>query len=197
MVRGGLDPGAVFISTSLSVVCFYFIAGCLGYLLPEHTGSVRHACVAEYFWKACSVGGPAHQERVCRRRCRREVQWRHKNSKEGKGQVAPSLPAQGGRGPSSREQEWEPEGPHLPWCPPHCRRREGGRGSSFSSCQAEAGRKVCACVSQSPADAPRALRLVCTCVGISTEWNKPPASFLYVLLWLTPGKCLLHVRLKS
>lgn len=56
VVKGEIDLDTFFIRISPATVCFYFIAGCLGYSLPGQTSPVGQPFVENYFWKVSSVG---------------------------------------------------------------------------------------------------------------------------------------------
>lgn len=123
---------------------------------------------------------------VMESRC--EEQWRNKRSKEGlgwingrhQGRSLPAYPCREGKAPAAGSRNGSLMGLYLPQGPA-VEGERGRTGASSFSCQVEAGRSVCDCLSRQPADALRALWLSCMDVSISTGCNKPLVSLLCLI----------------
>lgn len=58
VVKGEMILDALLSPVSPTTVCFYFIAGCLGYSAPAQSHTVGQTFVEKYFSKASLVGLP-------------------------------------------------------------------------------------------------------------------------------------------
>lgn len=60
VVKGEIDLDTFLIPISPTTVCFYFIAGCLGYSLPGQTSPVGQRFVENTSRRPPLWGGPVH-----------------------------------------------------------------------------------------------------------------------------------------